>query len=248
MEGWIKLHRKLLDWEWYSDTNAKVLFLHCLLKANIKDTTWKGMEIKRGQFFTSNLSLSNELGLSIKEIRNSLKKLEKTGELTFFGASNGTMVTVCNYDNYQHFDETKGKRGASEGQARGKQRATDKEEEEREEEKKEKELLGGEPPEKKNDVYDFVSDEFYFFYEWLEYKKDRREKYKSKKSIEAAYNKLLKLSDGNPIIARQILENSYASNYAGFFPIKPNNQYNPTSQPKNPKIVTQTGYNGFKFD
>ena len=127
-------------------------------------------------------------------------------------------------------------------------RATDKEEEEREEEKKEKELLGGEPPEKKNDVYDFVSDEFYFFYEWLEYKKDRREKYKSKKSIEAAYNKLLKLSDGNPIIARQILENSYASNYAGFFPIKPNNQYNPTSQPKSPKIVTQTGYNGFKFD
>ena len=45
------------------------------------------------------------------------------------------MITVCNYDNYQHFDETKGKRGASEGQAKGKRWATDREEEERKEEK-----------------------------------------------------------------------------------------------------------------
>ena len=35
-EGFIKIYRQLLEWEWYTDTNTKVLFLHCLLKANFK--------------------------------------------------------------------------------------------------------------------------------------------------------------------------------------------------------------------
>ena len=116
MEGWIKLHRKLLEWEWYCDNNAKVLFLHCLLKANIKGVNWRGIQILRGQFFTSYASLSAELKLSVKEIRCAQKKLEKTGELTFIGASNGTMLTVCNYDSYQQIESTEGKPRASQGQ------------------------------------------------------------------------------------------------------------------------------------
>ena len=40
--GYIKLHRKLLEWEWYSDTNVKIVFLHCLLMANHDDTKWRG--------------------------------------------------------------------------------------------------------------------------------------------------------------------------------------------------------------
>jgi len=229
MEGWIKLHRKLLDWEWYSDTNAKVLFLHCLLKANIKDTTWKGMEIKRGQFFTSNLSLSNELGLSIKEIRNSLKKLEKTGELTFFGASNGTMVTVCNYDNYQHLEQSTGKRWASDGQARGKRRATDREEEERKEEKI-RLLLAQKCADFKKSLEPFLAkygrdmlNEFYLY--WTEPTKGNT---KLKFELQKTWD-----------VERRLLR--WANNDF-------NKQTQPSSQPKNPKIVTQTGYNGFKFD
>src|SRR5699024_1651395 len=51
--GWITLHRKMLNWEWYDDTNTKVLFLHCLLRASYEDNTWHGVKIKRGQFLTS---------------------------------------------------------------------------------------------------------------------------------------------------------------------------------------------------
>ncbi len=46
--GWIKIHRKILDWEWYSDLNVRVVFLHLLLKANHDDKKWMGMDIKRG--------------------------------------------------------------------------------------------------------------------------------------------------------------------------------------------------------
>ena len=47
-DGWVKLHRQLLDWEWYTDINTKVVFLHCLIKANWEDKRWRGVVIKRG--------------------------------------------------------------------------------------------------------------------------------------------------------------------------------------------------------
>jgi hypothetical protein len=118
--GWIFLHKCLLDWEWYKDINTKCLFIHCLLKANYSDKEWKGQLIKRGQFFTSTEKLSFELSLSIKQIRTSLKKLEKTKELGIQGASNGTMLTVCKYEDYQNIDIIKGQ---TKGQTKGKQRA-----------------------------------------------------------------------------------------------------------------------------
>jgi len=120
MEGWIKLHKRFLEWEWYCDNNVKILFIHLLLKANFIDKEWKGIMIKRGQLFTSILHLSKELNLTVKQVRISLHKICTTGEITEKGASNGTMITICNYDSYQQEIETKGqtkgKRRANEGQ------------------------------------------------------------------------------------------------------------------------------------
>ena len=33
MSGWIKLHRKITEWEWYSDANTFRVFMHLLLTA-----------------------------------------------------------------------------------------------------------------------------------------------------------------------------------------------------------------------
>ena len=43
-QGWIKIHRQLLEWEWYDDLNVKVLgYLYTLLlKANHKAKKYKG--------------------------------------------------------------------------------------------------------------------------------------------------------------------------------------------------------------
>jgi len=99
--GWIKLHRSLLDWEWYDDINAKMLFLHCVLKANHSDKRWRGVTIKRGQFYTSLDTLSKELGLSVQKIRTAISKLESTGEITSKQHAKARMVTVINYDQHQ---------------------------------------------------------------------------------------------------------------------------------------------------
>ena len=76
--GFIVIYRDILNWEWYTDVNTAHLFVHCILKANHTDANWRGVEIKRGSFITSLQSLSTETGLTVKQVRNSLEKLEKT--------------------------------------------------------------------------------------------------------------------------------------------------------------------------
>jgi DNA-binding transcriptional regulator YhcF (GntR family) len=117
--GYIKLFRKLIEWEWYDEPATKAVFIHCLLKANWIEKTWRGKEIKPGQFFTSIKNLAKDLGISEKQVRTALKRLEKTGEISTRGANDGTMITVCRYEGYQSSEKTKGKQKASEGQAKG---------------------------------------------------------------------------------------------------------------------------------
>ena len=104
MEGWIKLHRKMINWEWYQDKNVKELFVHLLLTVNHKDQKWQGIEIKRGQRLTSLEHLSKEINLSIMQIRTALNKLKSTNEITVKTTNKYTIITIVKYDNYQYQD------------------------------------------------------------------------------------------------------------------------------------------------
>lgn len=128
MEGWIKLHRKMVNWEWYTDDNVKAVFLHLLLCANHKPNRWRGIEVGTGELITSYKNLSEQTGHSIKQVRTALNKLETTGEIERTGASQYTRLKLLNYCEYQASDfeegQEKGTQGATEGQTTGKQRAT----------------------------------------------------------------------------------------------------------------------------
>lgn len=100
-KGYIKLHRSLLDWEWYEDANVMRLFLHFLLKANIEDKKWQGVEIKRGSFITSLENLSTETNMTIMQIRTALNKLKITHEITHKTTRHYSMITINNYNLYQ---------------------------------------------------------------------------------------------------------------------------------------------------
>lgn len=129
-EGFIKLYRKIIDWEWYTDVNTKALFIHLLLMANHTDQRWRGQVIKRGSLVTSYGSLSVQTGLTVKQVRNSLKKLEKTGDVASKSTNRNTLIMVLNYDLYQSIGQTKGTQKADDehtiGQTEGNQRATNK--------------------------------------------------------------------------------------------------------------------------
>jgi uncharacterized phage protein (TIGR02220 family) len=100
-KGFIQLHRSLLGWEWYDDHNTKILFLHCLLKANYKDKNYRGKNIVRGSFITGFEVLSNEVGLSVQKTRTALTKLKSTNEITIKSTSQGTVIQVVKYNEYQ---------------------------------------------------------------------------------------------------------------------------------------------------
>lgn len=70
---------------------------------------------------------------------------------------------------------------------------------------------------------DFVEEAFKeVFQTWLDYKKERKESYKSEKSLKICYNQLLALSDNSPDKARLIVEQSIAYGWKGLFELKNN--------------------------
>lgn len=122
-EGFITLHRSILNWEWWGDMNVRNLFIYCLLKANYKDTKWQGIEIKRGSFVASLSSLSEGVGITQKQIRTALDKLINSGELASKKTNKYRIITVKNYSLYQDM----GNQMADKRQTEGSQGATDKE-------------------------------------------------------------------------------------------------------------------------
>jgi len=100
-QGWIKLHRQILDWEWYSDNNCFRLFMHLILKANHKEKRFKGIELKIGSIVTSRDILARETGLSSQQIRTALTKLISTNEITSVTSSQGTIIQIVSYEKYQ---------------------------------------------------------------------------------------------------------------------------------------------------
>lgn len=101
MEGWIKLHRKIVEWEWFDDTNTFKLFMFLLLSVNHKDRNYKGRLIKAGSMVTGRELLAKQTKLSVQQIRTCLERLKSTNEITIETTAQGTIIQVVNYDKYQ---------------------------------------------------------------------------------------------------------------------------------------------------
>lgn len=99
--GFVKLHRSILKWEWYDDVNTKVVFLHLLLTVSIEDGKWHGITVKRGSRVSSYAKLAEETGLSVRQVRTAIAHLEATGEATRTKYPKYTVFAINNYDEYQ---------------------------------------------------------------------------------------------------------------------------------------------------
>lgn len=140
-EGWIKLHRKMVDWEWYTDANTFRLFMHLLITVNYKDKPWRGMVIKAGQRVAGRIALAEELGLTERQIRTSLTKLKTTNKIAIKTTSKFSVITLVKWEKYQAEDiEATSKTTSNESNERptsDQQTTTSKECKERKKEKKE---------------------------------------------------------------------------------------------------------------
>ena len=126
MSGWIKIHRKFLDWEWFNKSEAVHLFIYLVLKANHKDGQWQGIDIKKGQFVTSFGKISSDTGISLQTIRTLLKKFEKTNEINTQTTNKYTIITICKYECYQQENEDSNTQLTNKQQTTNKQLTTNK--------------------------------------------------------------------------------------------------------------------------
>jgi len=107
MVGFIKIHRRIKQWEWYSESYMVHLFVHLVIGAYWEDKTYKGILYKRGQVTTGRKKLSLETGISQQKIRTGLSRLERSGEIATKTTNRFTLITICNYDEYQPSDKAK---------------------------------------------------------------------------------------------------------------------------------------------
>lgn len=99
--GYIKLHRKLLDWGWYKDPNTLRVFLHLLLTANFTESEYMGVKIYPGQTVIGRKALAETLGLTERQVRTSLTRLKTTNELTIKTTNRFSVVTIVGWEKYQ---------------------------------------------------------------------------------------------------------------------------------------------------
>ncbi len=105
MQGFITIHRKIIESAVYKDSNAVHLWLHLLLKCNHKDNDFimngKLVSVKRGQTLTGRKKLSLETGIQESKIERLLKLFEKMQMIEQHTNNRNRLVTVLSYDEYQ---------------------------------------------------------------------------------------------------------------------------------------------------
>lgn len=125
-DGWIKLHRKFIEWGWYKDSKMVHLFLHFILLANHKDKNWMGFDVKRGELVTGIDKLSKDTRISIQSIRTCIKKMESTKEIVKKSTNRFTIIKVVNYNTYNPLNIDTNKQLTNKQQTTNKQLTTNK--------------------------------------------------------------------------------------------------------------------------
>lgn len=123
-DGYIRIYRKMTEWEWYKDYKTLVIFLHLLLLVNWKPGRFMGREVPAGACVTSIRHLAESTGLSVKSVRTALDHLKKTNEIGIETANRFTMIFIKNWGKYQGEEQSNGKQTANKRQTTGKQLAT----------------------------------------------------------------------------------------------------------------------------
>ena len=105
MEGWVKLHRKLIKSEVFENEKLLKVFIWCMIKATRHNKEQvvgaNKINLLPGQFVTGRRKAAMELCMKESTANNYLKRLEAMQMIRLNCNSRFTVVTIDNYSFYQ---------------------------------------------------------------------------------------------------------------------------------------------------
>lgn len=100
-QGYIKLFRSLMSWEWFDDERTLKLWIYLLLRVNYEPSRFRGIEIGRGEVLESLNTIAENTKMSVKNVRTALNHLKATGEVACKRTRYGMLISVLKYSLYQ---------------------------------------------------------------------------------------------------------------------------------------------------
>lgn len=113
IRGWVRIDRKIFDsWIWKDKPFSKgQAWIDLIMLASHEDKKFllgnELIHIKRGEFITSEVKLSDRWGWSRTKVRDFLKLLESDKMLVKKSDNKKTSLTIVNYSAYQDIKTTK---------------------------------------------------------------------------------------------------------------------------------------------
>ena len=132
---YIKLDRNIMSWRWFKDPTTLAVWIWLLISASIDTQEYRDLKIERGQVCATYSKISQDMGLSIKQVRTAIQHLTKTGEIEKIGQTqNYPIFNIVGFSRYQDKPadqrQTSGRPGADQRQTSGRPGAGLQEEEE----------------------------------------------------------------------------------------------------------------------
>ena len=210
--GWIKLHRKLLDNPVVmKDSDHLAVWIYLLLNASHTEYPvlfgGKKISLKAGQLITGRKSIASTLGISESKVRRVLDLFEIDQQIDRQRSNKNSLVSILNWDKYQIFDQQIDQQATNKRPTSDQQATTNKNNKNIKNIKECKEIIYSDVPELNETIIAFI-----------EYRKSIK-KPMSDRAITLLLGKLNKMS--NSVQEQiEILNQSILNGWQGIFPLK----------------------------
>lgn len=210
--GWIKLHRKLLDNPVVmKDSDYLAVWIYLLLNASHTEYPvlfgGKKISLKAGQLITGRKSIASTLGISESKVRRILDLFEIDQQIDRQRSNKNSLVSILNWDKYQIFDQQIDQQATNNRPTSDQQPTTNKNNKNIKNIKECKEIIYSDVPELNEAIIAFI-----------DYRKSIK-KPMSDRAITLLLGKLNKMS--NSVQEQiEILNQSILNGWQGIFPLK----------------------------
>ena len=210
--GWIKLHRKLLDNPVVmKDSDHLAVWIYLLLNASHTEYPvlfgGKKISLKAGQLITGRKSIASTLGISESKVRRVLDLFEIDQQIDRQRSNKNSLVSILNWDKYQIFDQQIDQQATNKRPTSDQQVTTNKNNKNIKNIKECKEIIYSDVPDLNEAIIAFI-----------DYRKSIK-KPMSDRAITLLLGKLNKMS--NSVQEQiEILNQSILNGWQGIFPLK----------------------------